>query len=265
MSQNAPNPKPSSRLKKILQGLSDDLKRQVGRRPGSASASQSAGTGYLIQNRLLPAFWTVASGISMAVNVVLIAILLVLLQILGRTPFQPDDQYAGLLGGLYHNFVRMDQATIATTIPVTANIPINLNVPVRIPKTKVDVTLIAAATIPNAHVVINQPGVAIDAPANISLPVGTQLSVEIDSTNPKYPPYDPFNLPVQSEIPISLNIPVNIPLNQTKLHEPFVGLQEVVRPYYCLVEPNATVNGVQICSPLASPVIQPAPTLPLIP
>jgi len=29
-------------------------------------------------------------------------------------------------------------------------------------------------------------------------------------------------------------------LNQTDLHEPFVGLQEVIRPMYCLVEPNAT-------------------------
>jgi hypothetical protein len=29
---------------------------------------------------------------------------------------------------------------------------------------------------------------------------------------------------------------VDIPLNQTDLHQPFVGLQDVVKPYYNLLE-----------------------------
>jgi hypothetical protein len=59
-----------------------------------------------------------------------------------------------------------------------------------------------------------------------------------------------FPLNVQNTIPVHLDVPVNIPLNETQLHEPFVGLRQVVEPWYCMVEPNATVNSVQICSPL---------------
>ena len=39
-------------------------------------------------------------------------------------------------------------------------------------------------------------------------------------------------VPVDQMIPVNLNVKVDIPLNQTDLHKPFVGLQEVVRPYY---------------------------------
>jgi hypothetical protein len=60
-------------------------------------------------------------------------------------------------------------------------------------------------------------------------------------------------VPVNQQVMAALDLPVNIPLNQTQLHEPFVGLQKVVEPWYCLVEPNAMVNGVQVCSPFAVP------------
>lgn len=250
MSQTVPNPRPTSRLKKIVQGLSDDLKQRTSRRPGDASASQPADAGYRIQNRLLPAFWTVASVISMLVNVVLIAVLLVALRMLGTIQLTADDQFSGMLGGLYHNFVKMDQATIAANIPVTADIPLNIVVPVQ---TTTRIFLAESVVIPNAHVRITTGTVNIDADAEVTLPANTPLNVRLD-----------FPLPVQNTIPISLNVPVNIPLSQTQLHEPFVGLQQVVKPYYCIVEPNATLNGVQICSPLATPVIQSTPTLPII-
>jgi hypothetical protein len=43
-------------------------------------------------------------------------------------------------------------------------------------------------------------------------------------------------------------VPVDIALNQTDLHDPFVGLQNVIRPLYCLVEPNATnLDGLLVC------------------
>ena len=249
MSQTVSNPKPPSRLKKILQGLSDEQKRQPARRPGGAPAPVE--TEYRVRNRLLPAFWTVASVLSLIVNLVLIGILLIVLQMLGALQLTANDRFSGLLGGLYHNFVRMDQATIAANIPVTADIPLNIVVPVQ---TTTRITLAETAIIPNAHVRITTGTVNIDADAEVTLPANTPLNVKLD-----------FPLTVQNSIPISLNVPVNIPLSQTQLHDPFVGLQEVVKPYYCLVEPNATLNGVQICSPLASPVIQLTPTLPVIP
>jgi hypothetical protein len=54
-------------------------------------------------------------------------------------------------------------------------------------------------------------------------------------------------------IPIHLDVPVNIPLRETQLHEPFVGLQQVVEPWSCLLEPNATFNGSQVCTVVQTP------------
>ena len=44
-------------------------------------------------------------------------------------------------------------------------------------------------------------------------------------------------------VPVALNVDVDIPLEQTQLHEPFVGLQEVVKPFYCMVNPDALKFG----------------------
>jgi len=38
-------------------------------------------------------------------------------------------------------------------------------------------------------------------------------------------------VPVDTVVPVQLTVPVDIPLNQTELHEPFVGLQQVISPY----------------------------------
>jgi hypothetical protein len=48
-----------------------------------------------------------------------------------------------------------------------------------------------------------------------------------------------FTVPVQGSVPVHLDVPVNIPLAQTQLQEPFAGLQNVVRPFLCMIEPNA--------------------------
>jgi hypothetical protein len=195
----------------------------------------------------LPACWTIASVMSFTVNIILIVILLIVLQMLGTIQLTANDQISGLLGGLYHNFVKMDQATIAANIPVDATIPLNIVVPVQ---ATTRITLAETVVIPNAHVRINTGSLNIDADAQVTLPANTPLLVNLD-----------FPLTVQNTIPVHLDVPVNIPLNQTQLHEPFVGLQQVVEPWYCLVEPNALINGVQVCSPVSNP----APTEPLTP
>ncbi len=252
MSQPSSNPgNLIDRFKRILRGETGSSSRtRVQRRVGSTRpptpTPTSSETGAEARYKFLPAFWTVTGVLSLIVNGVLLAILIVLLQVLGKTPFQADDQFAGLLGGLYENFVLMDEATISTNIPVNASIPLDIVVPV---KTTTRVVLAEAAVINNAHVVINTGGVDINADAIVTLPAGTPLNVILD-----------FPLPVKNDlnnnqilVPIQLNVPVNIPLKDTQLHVPFVGLQEVVKPYYCLVEPNAVWNNVQICSPIANP------------
>jgi hypothetical protein len=196
------------------------------------------------RNRLLAAFWTVASVISLGVNVVLIALLFILVDMIAGLQLTANDQVSGLLGGLYNNFVLMDQATISTNIPVQADIALDFRVPVDRSKQTgliTEIELASDAVIGNVRVQINQPGTQfrLDSPATITLPAGTKLPIYIQA----------FDIPVQNSVPISLNVPVNIPLNQTQLHQPFTGLQQVVEPYYCLVEPNAIINNQMVCGP----------------
>ncbi|GAB4430481.1 MAG: hypothetical protein Kow002_18890 [Anaerolineales bacterium] len=172
-----------------------------------------------------PAFWTVTGWISLIVNGILIGILILLMQYLGVLHFLPNDIASGLVGGLFTNFEKMDAATIETVIPVDAEIPLDITVPVQ---TTTEITLANEVVIPRAHVRITTPNINIDSDAEVTLPAGTPLTVNLN-----------FTLPVQTSIPIHLEVPVKIPLNQTELHEPFVGLQEVIRPIYCLLEPNA--------------------------
>ena len=139
-----------------------------------------------------------------------------------------------LLSGLHTNFEKLDRATIKTVIPVDAQIPLDITVPVQ---RTTQITLSETVSIPNARVVINTGGLNINSTASVTLPAGTPLTVNLN-----------FDLPVQTTIPVHLDVPVNIPMADTELHEPFVGLQQVVEPIYCFVDPNAlNLNGQLIC------------------
>ncbi|MBK9007091.1 MAG: hypothetical protein CNIPEHKO_03470 [Anaerolineales bacterium] len=253
MTQSSPKrEKPFARLMRIVRGDAGQTARtRAYRRANATQASAPVPTPPASDSvpqptRILRAFWTFTGILSLIVNIVLIAILLVALRLLGALQLTANDQFSGVLGGLYLNFVRMDEATISTNIPVNAAIPLDIVVPV---KTTTRIVLADATTINNAHVVINTGGVDIDADAVVTLPAGTPLNVILDFPLPVKT--DPNNNQIQ--VPISLNVPVDIPLKDTQLHEPFVGLQEVVKPYFCLVEPNAVWNGIQICSSAQSP------------
>jgi hypothetical protein len=175
--------------------------------------------------RFGPAFWNVTGVLSLVVNGILLAILLILFQYLGVLHFTSNDIGTSLVGGLFTNFEKMDAATIQANIPVDAQIPLDINVPVQ---TTTEITLAQEIVIPNAHVRITTPNVNIDSDATVTLPAGTPLLVNLN-----------FSLPVRTSIPVHLDVPVNIPMNATELHEPFVGLQEVIRPLYCILEPDA--------------------------
>lgn len=189
--------------------------------------------------RFLPAFWTVASILSMVVNLVLIIILLLAWQMLDQIRglgVYGMGEASGLLGGLYTNFVKMDEANIRTEILVRDQIPVEFTLNVSGP-TKVTTT--QPVTIRGATVNVSTGGLTIrDANATIILPAGVELPIDIES----------LTVPVDQDVPVELKVPVDIPLDETELHEPFVGLQKVVEPWYCLVNPNATVNGLQVCS-----------------
>lgn len=172
-----------------------------------------------------PAVWSVASGLSLLINIVLIVIIILLGKQLFTIKKLVNDQ---LIGGLYGNFVSMDEAHIKTTIPVKTNVPAKFDLPL---KTKTIVKLTADTPISSAKVSLYGGFVTIaNAPTDIVLPAGTELPVELDLT-----------VPVDQQIPVELMVNVDIPLNQTELHQPFTGLQQVLGPYYNILNqmPNS--------------------------
>jgi hypothetical protein len=197
--------------------------------------------------KFMPAFWTIASLISLTANIILIVILLILFQMLGAIQGTANDKVSGLLGGLYANFVKMDQASIQTSIHVEKEIPVQFSLNVSGPT---NVTLSQPVTISGATVWVQTGGLNIrDANATIVLPAGVILPINIEN----------LVVPVDQKVPAVLDVPVDIPLAQTELHEPFVGLQQVVKPWYCLIEPNALLEGVQVCPQMTNPLL-PTPT-----
>ncbi|HBX68726.1 MAG TPA: hypothetical protein DEH25_04925 [Chloroflexi bacterium] len=182
---------------------------------------------FLWQGKIAPAFWTVAGVFSIVLNVILIVTVL----ILGQQLFVLNDIVENsLIGGLYDNFVKMDEATIVTSVTVEDTIPVKFDLPVT---TNTTVYLTEPTPIYGASVVINTGGLSINAPADIVLPAGLPLPIALNIT-----------VPVDQEVPVVLEVPVNIPLNQTELHEPFTGLQDVVSPFRKMLGdlPNAWLD-----------------------
>ena len=176
-----------------------------------------------------PKFWTIASIVSLTVNVVVLVVLVALLVLLQSRQINVIKLLPNLLGGLYSNFEKMDEAHIVKTIPVDARIPVKFDLQLNQQTT---VVLSENVLINNALVTVNTGGLNITrAAANIVLPQGTSLPIILNLT-----------VPVDTSIPVNLNVAVDIPLNETDLHDPFVGLQKVVKPLYCLVKPSAQ-NG----------------------
>jgi len=246
------NQEPSQRLRAIISGEDEEtkmqpasqspmkqlphLKRSAQPLPQVAQASQSPPTpaSPLKRFKFGPAFWTITGTLSLIVNIILIVVLLVMVSMLGPLQGTAGNIGTSILGGLYSNFELMDRATIRRTIPVNTDIPLNITVPVQ---RTTQITLAEAVVIPNAQVVINTGGLNINSQASVTLPVGTPLMVNLN-----------FDLPVQTTIPVQLDVSVEIPMSETELHAPFVGLQEVVRPLYCLVDSKATnLDGQAIC------------------
>ena len=184
------------------------------------------------KTRSYPTLWSIASILSLTMNAVLLIALLLLLNQLGG--LNVSSMGTGLLGGLYTNFERMDQAHIRTTIPVQTTIPLALTIPVQ---TTTAITLAQSVVINNAHVRIATSTFNIDSNAEVTLPAGTPLNVNLN-----------FNVPVQTSVPVTLNVPVDIAVQDTELHPAIIGLESTIRPLYCMVNSGAlSVTGVRIC------------------
>jgi len=185
-----------------------------------------------------PTLWNIASVISLSVNVILVLVLLIValaLNSYGMSLSSMLDIGTHLLGGLYGNFEKMDRAHITTNIPINASIPVQFDLAIN---QETSVVLSQDVTINNARVTVNTGGLNItQAATTIILPQGTNLPITLNLT-----------VPVNTSIPVVLDVPVDIPLQDTQLHEPFTGLQEVIRPLYCLINSDAkNSDGNPIC------------------
>jgi hypothetical protein len=173
------------------------------------------------QRNWLATFWTIASVLSLTINLILILALV----LVGRELFTLKSMLGtNLLGGLYENFIFMDQSHIMTNISVADTIPINFKLPISQDTT---VMLTEDTRINGAMVRLNSGGVSINSVANITLPAGTSLPIHLELT-----------VPVNTTVPIRINVPVDIPLDKTDLHKPFIGLQQVISPFYTLMQPQ---------------------------
>jgi hypothetical protein len=161
-------------------------------------------------------FWSLGAALSLILNVILLIIVI----ILGWRFFTWKKAITdNFVGGLYYNFILMDQATIQADVEVEDTIPVQFNLPL---KKETNVRLTEATQINGARVTVRTGGLNIaNAPADIILPEGTILPVELDMV-----------VPVDTTIPVTISVPVNIPMSETELHDPFVGLQNVVSPIY---------------------------------
>lgn len=207
----------------------------------SSASPPNPKAGPAAKGRLLifgPALWNIASVLSLAVNVILVIVLIALvisINSIGLSVSSLLNMGTDLLGGLYGNFEKMDRAHITTDIKVETSIPVKFDL---LLNQQTNVILSQDVTITNALVTVNTGGLNISrANTTIVLPSGTNLPVVLNLT-----------VPVDTTVPVVLNVPVDIPLDKTQLHEPFTGLQEVVKPFYCMVDANAVnLDGEPIC------------------
>jgi hypothetical protein len=185
-------------------------KREVTKKPSGKRKAYR-----LEREKVRVAYWNVTGTLSLIVNVILIAALV----LLSRELFFLKRLVVGnVLGGMYTDFGAMDAAHIRSNILVEDKI--NVNFPLLIDKQTV-VTLTEDTTITGARVTVTTGGLnIISAPTNIILPAGSRLPIQLNLV-----------VEVDQEVDVSLDVPVDIPLSETELHEPFTHLQGVVEPF----------------------------------
>ena len=122
-----------------------------------------------------PPFWTIASVLSLTVNVILLILLLAVLQNVRILNLGSAMEMGnGLLGGLYTNFEKMDRAHITRTIPVETTIPVKFDLQLN---QQTNVVLSQDVTINNALVTVKTGGLNItNALTTIVLPAGNNSS-----------------------------------------------------------------------------------------
>lgn len=164
-------------------------------------------------------FWNGFKNFAIIFSFIMNFVLLVALLIVVQQIFLIKNGIAEpLIDGLHKNFVGLDEAVIIRTVPVDDEITIDF--PLLINQGTV-VTLNEAVPLSaSATFALPGGGGTINGAVSLDLPVGLELPVQL-------------NLPVQvtQDIPVVLDVGVEIPLNETQLHQPFVNLRNLFEPF----------------------------------
>jgi hypothetical protein len=199
------------------------------------------------RERYTHAFWTVTSTMSLVVDGILIAAVIILLFYVRGLNLKMNELMSltsmpvETVSGLYDNFEKMNSAHIVTTIPYDTEIPVQFDIQIN---QQTEVVLSQDTPINGARVTLNTGGLNItNAPANIVLPAGTRLPIMLTLT-----------VPVDKRVPVQLMVPVDINLALTDLGIPFTGLMDVLEPLYCMLAPQAVdAQGISICEKAKTP------------
>jgi hypothetical protein len=188
---------------------------------------------FVWSGKVRPVFWQdgrwrpAARRLAILISLLSNLILIIILGILAQQVFTIKEVInQGLIKGLYTNFVYMDRAHITTTVQVSDTIQVVDEIPVVFDlelEQDTEVILTRDTPIRNATIILNNQPVPLD----LTLRAGTPLNINLDLTVPVSQ-----TVPVILNVPVLLSIPIDIPLADTMLHDPFVGLQDVLSPYY---------------------------------
>ncbi len=183
-----------------------------------------------------------ARRLAIIIPIVFNLVLIILLGLLTQQLFTIKNFInQDLIGGLYYNFVLMDRAHITTTVEVSDTIKVVDTIPVVFDlhlAQDTEVVLTRNTSIENATIILNNQPVPLD----LTLKAGTPLNINLDLIVPVSQ-----TVPIALEVPILLQVPVDITLADTKLHDPFIGLQEVVSPYYWKLSETNSWSDFSFC------------------
>lgn len=175
--------------------------------------------------------WQAFKNFAIIFSFVLNLVLLVLL-ILGARYIIPvmNDVAEPVVAGLNDSFEEMENAHIRQRIAINDQIPVVFDLPVR---TDTVATILEPVpmNIPTQFVLPGGGGY-INGNVSFSLPAGTELPVQLDVV-----------VPVSQSVPIVMEVPVDIPLSETELSQPFGDLRRLFAPLDSLLSNLPSSNA----------------------
>jgi hypothetical protein len=135
-----------------------------------------------------------------------------------------------VVSGLNDSFEEMENAHIRQTIGIEDEISVVFELPVRT-ETVTTIVQPVPMNIPTQFVLPGGGGF-INGNVSFALPAGTELPVQLDIV-----------VPVSQTVPVVMDVPVDIPLSETELSQPFGDLRQLFAPLDSLLTNLPSTNA----------------------